>query len=304
MMNVLIVGLGSIAQKHIKAIRNNYENVSFYALRSAPNALQEGDIVNLYCFDQLKDINFDFAIISNPTNFHQESIEALVTYKIPLFIEKPIFDTLEVGTLLDDLEKNEVITYVACNLRFLGCITFLKTFIENQRINEVNTYCGSYLPDWRPGRDFRQIYSANKEMGGGVHIDLIHEIDYISWLFGSPSEVHVVKRSSSSLAISSIDYANFLFVYPSYCTNIILNYYRRDPKRTLEIILEEGTVNVDLVLNQVSYNQEIIYQSEKRIADTYDDQIRFFIANILPGKVQFNTAHEAYEILKLCITND
>ena len=304
MMNVLILGLGSIAQKHIKALRNNYEAVSFYALRSTSNASNEVDVTNLFSFDQLQDIHFDFAIISNPTSYHRQSIEALIAYNIPLFIEKPIFDTLDVGALLNDLKKNEVITYVACNLRFLGCIRFLKTFLENKRINEVNAYCGSYLPDWRPGKDFRQIYSANKEMGGGVHIDLIHEIDYISWIFGLPDQVHVVKRSNSSLAISSVDYANFLFVYPTYCTNIVLNYYRRDSKRTLEIILEDGTVYVDLLLNQIIYNHEVIYQSEKRIADTYDDQMRFFIANILPGNVQFNTAYEAYEILKLCISND
>lgn len=303
-MKVLIIGLGSIAQKHILAIRNQYVDVTFYALRSSKDAAEEENIINLFDVDELKAFKFDFAIISNPTSLHHKAIETLIPYNIPLFIEKPIFDTLEIGNLFAELEQKEIITYVACNLRFLGCISFLREFLEGKMVNEVNAYCGSYLPDWRPGKDFREVYSANKEMGGGVHIDLIHEIDYVFWLFGQPTDVKVVKRSESSLDISAIDYANFLFLYPNYCASIVLNYYRRDAKRTLEILLDDGTVYVDLLKNEVEFKNEIIYKSEKRIIDTYENQIKFFIDQVLPHKIKFNTANEAFQILELCITND
>lgn len=303
-MRVLIVGMGSIAKKHILALRSILTNVSIYALRSSLKSLGEPGVIDLYDISELHTIKFDFVIISNPTHLHKETVQALIQYNIPLFIEKPVFDNLHVDKLLEEIEQKGITTYVACNLRFLDCIGFVKEFINGRRINEVNSYCGSYLPDWRPGKDFREVYSANKEMGGGVHIDLIHEMDYVYWLFGPPDSILSTKRSNSSLEIPAIDYANYLLQYPLFCVNIVLNYYRRDSKRNLEVLFEDGTLIVDLLTNKVCFNNEVIFESDKKIADTYKDQMKFFINNVLGNKIKLNSVKEAVEVLKLCITND
>ncbi|AOM76915.1 Gfo/Idh/MocA family protein [Pedobacter steynii] len=303
-MNVLIVGLGSIAQKHINALRKISTAISFFALRSSTKAVKVDGVSDIYDISVIPSLSIDFAIISNPTAFHKQAVSALIPFKIPLFIEKPVFDRLEVAELLQEIKKNNIITYVACNLRFLGCLVFLKEFLKGKRINEVNSYCGSYLPDWRPEKDFRTVYSANKEMGGGVHIDLIHEIDYLYWLFNAPVDVFVTKSNRSSLNISAVDYANYILSYPQYHVSVVLNYYRRDPKRSLEVLLESGTVYVDLLQNTVTFQNEIIYSSDKSVLDTYEDQLTFFTEEILKNNAKFNTIDEAFEVLKLCITND
>ena len=303
-MKVLIVGLGSIARKHIQALQKIDPEVACYALRSAVDAKVLPGIQNIYHIQEIASLGLDFAIISNPTALHQQTIEALIPYHLPLFIEKPVFDHLAAGSVIEAIQQHHIQTYVACNLRFLGCIQFVKTYIQNKQVNEVNAYCGSYLPDWRPGQDFRKVYSANKEMGGGVHIDLIHEIDYLYWLFGAADQVRVTRTSQSSLAISAIDYANYVMQYPGFSAHVVLNYYRKDAKRTLEILLEAGTLSVDLLQNQVMYQGETIYTSGKTITDTYEDQMIFFISHILKNKEVFNPIEEAFEILTLCIAND
>ncbi|APQ17357.1 Gfo/Idh/MocA family protein [Maribacter hydrothermalis] len=303
-MKVLIVGLGSIASKHIAALKNIDPKVEFYAMRSSLNADSKEGITNVFSFEDLNDIELDFAIISNPTSAHKETIERLIPKKIPLFIEKPLFSSLENEAVLQKIENNNIPTYVACNLRFLDCLKFAKKHIQGKRINEVNVYCGSYLPDWRPGIDYKTTYSANKKLGGGVHIDLIHEIDYAYWLFGKPQEVNKVFSSKSSLNIDAYDYANYMLAYPTFNANIILNYFRRDPKRTLEIVCDDQTLKVDILKNTVYQNQEIIYSSEKTIIDTYEDQLRFFIDEVIAKGNKFNTANEAYQILKICLQND
>ena len=303
-MRVLIIGLGSIAQKHIKALRKIFSELDIYALRSSIDAKRIDDVTNLFDLTEISSLNIDFAIISNPTSLHKEAIIKLIPYKIPLFIEKPVFDGLDVGSLLNDIRIHAIPTYVACNLRFLGCIKFVKNFIQNKRINEVNIYCGSYLPGWRPGIDFRKVYSANEEMGGGVHIDLIHEIDYMFWLFGKPSHTSSTKRSRSSLEITAVDYTNYLFEYSDFCVNTILNYYRKDAKRDMEILLEEGTINVDLLPNQVFFEGAEVFSSNETILDTYEDQLRFFTEEVLKKQIEFNTINEAVEILRLCIAKD
>lgn len=300
-MKILIVGLGSIARKHIDAVKSIYPDAIFYALRSSINSKKDSDVIDLY---NLQDINWpeiSFAIISNPTSLHRDTIESLIPYKVPLFIEKPLFSNLEQSDILQKINQQEVITYVACNLRFLDSLTYTKKFIRGRRINEVNSYCGSYLPDWRPGNDFKKHYSANEKMGGGVHLDLIHEIDYLFWLFGSPISSKCVWTGRSSLKINASDYANYLLEYPDFYASLILNYYRRDPKRSLEILLEEGTVIVDILNNNVTFNGREVFASGKRIVDTYKDQILFFLKEVMQKNIKFNTVNDAFKVLTLCL---
>lgn len=303
-MRVVIVGLGSIAVKHCHALRSIHPNVEIYALRSSPNSDKKEGIKHIYSYTEISKLNPAFIIISNPTSKHKETISALLSYHIPLFIEKPVFHTLDVHPLMADIQRYDIKTYVACNLRFLGCLNFTKDFIVNKRINEVNTYCGSYLPDWRPNVDYRDVYSARAELGGGVHIDLIHEIDYMVWLFGFPESSSSYKSNRSSLKISAFDYANYLLQYNEFCGNIVLNYYRRDAKRTLEILLEDGTLSVDLLQNTVHWKGSLIYSSTKTVADTYQEQMRYFVENILAGKIEFNDVKESFKILEICLKKD
>ncbi|WP_316763103.1 Gfo/Idh/MocA family oxidoreductase [Pedobacter aquatilis] len=304
-MNVLIIGLGSIARKHIEALQVLKVNAKIYALRSNPDAEIVGEIENVYDLENLN-IDFDFAIISNPTHLHYEFIEKLAKKNIPLFIEKPAVNTLEhVNQLVDIIESKKLITYVACNLRFHPCIVYLKNKINSGilRVNELNVYCGSYLPDWRPGKDFRAIYSSNAKMGGGVHLDLFHELDYTTWLFGLPNKSKSYLRNSSSLAIDAIDYANYTLEYDRFTANIILNYYRRKPKREIEIVLDENTWTIDLIKNEVrNDNNECLFKTSNfNVKDTYVLQLEYFINSLKSKETPMNSFKDSLEILKICL---
>ncbi|MCW8310902.1 Gfo/Idh/MocA family oxidoreductase [Sphingobacterium sp. InxBP1] len=304
-MKVLIVGLGSIAKKHIEAMRRQIENIEYYALRrgNTDTASVYQGVTNLFSLEDFDLDVLDFVIISNPTHQHYDTIKTCIAFKKPLFIEKPLFSELTKDTeeLVKKVLTSGVITYVACNLRFLDAIKQLKGYLEGKRINEVNVYCGSNLPEWRPNVDFRKVYSANKEMGGGVHIDLIHELDYVYWFFGKPTAHRSLFRNVSSLDISAVDYANYIWEYPMFTASIVLNYYRKDPKRTMEVVTSDGTYLADLLNNVIYFNGEIIFQSSQTILDTYDNQIRYFIDSIIGANVSFNTIDDANTILKLCI---
>lgn len=138
-------------------------------------------------------------------------------------------------------------------------------------------------------------------MGGGVHIDLIHELDYVYWLFGIPSRVNSFFANKSSLCISAYDYANYLWEYEGFSASIILNYYRKDSKRTLEIITDKGTFLVDLLKNNISFEGKIIYNSSQKVQETYFSQMNFFINTILKNDKRFNTITEANKVLELCL---
>lgn len=307
-MNILIVGLGSIGKKHIYALKKMRISCNIYALRSENSTNIEDGIYNIYNLDDIK-VSFDFAIISNPTHLHYEYIDKLANKGIPLFIEKPAIHSLNsADKLLQLIGENKLVTYVACNLRFHPCINFLKNKIDSQtlRINEVNIYCGSYLPDWRPGKDFRNIYSSNAQMGGGAHLDLFHEIDYTVWLLGLPNKSKSVLRNVSSLKIDAVDYANYLLEYNNFSANIILNYYRKKSKREIEIVLDDNIWVVDLIMNEVTNqdNEYLFKALDFNIQETYYYQLEYFINCLNNNEVPMNSLKESIDILKICLKND
>ncbi|WP_428898269.1 putative dehydrogenase [Parelusimicrobium proximum] len=302
-MKILIAGLGSIAKKHIAAIRAAEPDAEIYALRSSANSAEYEGVKSVYSDAEARRLNVDFIIISVPTANHTEYIERFIPFAVPLFIEKPLADNIDIKPLLEKVRTSGIRTYIACNLRFLECIKYLKDNLAGKRINEVNIYCGSYLPDWRKGVDFRQIYSADRSKGGGADLDLIHEIDYMHWLFGRPERSVSVKSSVSSLNIKAPDFAGYIFSYKDFNVSVTLNYYRRDAKRTCEIVCEDGTYTADLLQNTVYFRGQEIFSSENTMADTYTAQMKYFIGSVRSGKEMDNDIFEGYEVLTEALDN-
>jgi len=306
-VKVLIIGLGSIAIKHIEAIKKINQNAIIYALRSSNNANNFKDIIDLY---SIKDVpnDIDFILISNPTSLHSKTILNVIDFNKPLFIEKPVFDSVinndEIVRLIK--EKN-IKTYVACNLRFHPALNFIKSYLNSNilKLNEVNVYCGSYLPKWRPLQDYTKSYSANQKLGGGVHLDLIHELDYTIWIFGKPINYNSIKRKVSNLLIDTFDYTNYNLSYPDFNVSITLNYYRSTPKRQIEIILENETLICDLLTSTIlnNENQIIFTDNEFDFSKTYLDQMNYFIDNLENDNIYMNDINESFEILKIALND-
>jgi predicted dehydrogenase len=306
-LKVLIIGLGSIAQKHIESIKKIDPFVMLYALRSSSNSINIQDIVDIY---KLEDIpsDIDFILITNPTSLHAETILRLIKFEKPLFIEKPVFDTLSnKDEIIKKVVEKNIKTYVGCNLRFHPALNFIKNLLNknNIKINEVNIYCGSYLPDWRPSQDYRVSYSSNKQLGGGVHLDLIHELDYAIWLFGKPIKYNSIKRKVSNLLIDTIDFSNYNLAYSDFNVSITLNYYRNKPKRQLEIILENEIILCDLLTSTITnINNDIIFNYEDfTFSKTYLYQMEYFINSLKSKNVYMNDIQESFEILKIALND-
>lgn len=302
-MNVLFIGLGSIARKHIKALNSLGESVNLYALRSGTNNNSIEGVQDIYSWNEVP-VEISFAVVSSPTHQHLTALQECVKRNVPVFIEKPISDSLDgLEALAASMKERNLVSYVACNLRFLPVLIFLKKELDGKRINELTAYCGSSLPDWRPGTDYRQSYSADEKKGGGVHMDLFHEIDYLVWIFKLPSSSKGVVRSRSSLDINAADFAHYQLFYEQFTAMVTLNYYRKDPRRMVEIVFDNTTWQVDLLRNTIydSAGEKVFEDREIFIGDTYKEQMRYFIDCLHSGKPIENDFHSSLEILKLAL---
>jgi predicted dehydrogenase len=128
-------------------------------------------------------------------------------------------------------------------------------------------------------------------------------LDYVTWLFGFPLKSQSLLRSRSSLNIDSIDYANFQLEFDTFTANIILNYYRKDSKRNIEIIFEDDTWNIDLLKNIITSNKgSIIYEnSDITNSNTYYNQMNYFLNQIKSNKKLMNSFQESLKVLKICL---
>ena len=215
-----------------------------------------------------------------------------------MFIEKPVFDCY---MDLDQLNLgNESVYYVACPLRHKKVIQYIKKRIdEGEKINSARAISSSYLPDWRKNADYTKIYSARKELGGGVELDLIHEWDYLIALFGFPNGAYKFCDKVSDLKIDTEDLAIYIAQYNDFYVELHLDYYGIESVRKFELLGNRKKYDIDLINNTIR-----IVSLEKEQLITYDEddcylsEMEYFIDLINEKSENINTIQHANEVIK------
>ncbi len=261
------MGYGNMAQKYSDIIRKINSNITikYYSSQKIKNNLYKED-------KQIVKFNPDITIICSSTSNHYaylKKINNLIKKKI-ILVEKPIFDKEQSIVL-----NNKVL--VGYNLRYDPMIREIKKLTKNQKIWSVEVFCNSYLPYWRK-RNYQKSYSANKKLGGGVLLDLSHEIDYLLWFFGDIKIKYAINNKISNLKIKSDDN---LLVYGSSknVKQIILhlNYYSKIDNRTINISGKKINLKADLINKRMTIekNGKNISKTwkEKKFSKTFEKQI-------------------------------
>lgn len=300
------IGLGSMGRRHMRdlkailALRGESCTVDVYRSsmqRPIPEDISSFVDREFLLSDEIPQNieKYDVVFITNPTASHYETVKRFLPFAKSMFIEKPVFD----GTGYDLPELSEVICYVACPLRYNPVLQYVKNHIDTRSAFAAKAISSSYLPDWRPGTDYRKCYSAHRDMGGGVGIDLIHEWDYLTALFGYPERGFSIQTKISDLEIDSDDIAVYIAQTPSTVVELHLDYFGRKNIRTLEMFLPDDTVMCDLLTGTVDWRQ-----SGKHLdfpvdgAKTYVTELEHFL-DIIAGKCESdNTVENAFHTLR------
>jgi predicted dehydrogenase len=200
----------------------------------------------------------DAVVIAAPTALHLSLALEAAQRGVHLFIEKPLASGWDgVESLITLANDKNLVSLVGCNLRFHPGLLRIKRLLGKQavgRITAARIAVGQYLPDWHPWEDYRQSYSARAELGGGVILDAIHEIDYGRWLLGEVKGVFCLAGKLSDLEIDTEDSAALLLRFAGGALGEIhLDYVQRDYHRTCQIIGDEGTIHWDYTTGQVRW---------------------------------------------------
>ena len=300
-MKVCFFGLGSIGKRHVKNLykiaKEKRIDLDVHAFRTSRNNLKlSGVDKELYSKEELAS-DYDIIFVTNPTSKHFETVKMMENKTENMFIEKPIFD--KIGYNINDINFGDGVYYIAAPLRYTGVLNKLTNLLKNKNGYSVRAICSSYLPDWRPERDYRNVYSAKKELGGGVSIDLIHEWDYLISIFGFPNRVVNFQGNYSHLEIDTEDLSVYIGEYKDKLLELHLDYFGRESKREIEIYTKENTIIGDFINKKIMFTdgRETIDLSNSE--NMYVKEMRTFIEMILNTKENINPPNHAYNVLKL-----
>lgn len=330
-MKILVIGLGGIGQRHVRNLRallgDSAELIAWrtrgltYVVTSAMGADPDRNVeetYNIRSFDSLEsalDQRPDAAFICNPTSLHVSAAKACLESGADVFIEKPLAASLE-G--LDDLaslaSRRERIAMVGFQLRFHPCVQRLRRVVASGELGSllaVRSTIGEYLPNWHPYEDYRQMYASRAELGGGVVLTQIHELDLLYSIFGVPSRVYALGGHWSDLEVDVEDTATSLLEV-SWNGRLLpiqlhQDYLQSPPNRQTEVIGDRGRAVIDLHAQTLSVYRRNVSQPDVFVAENFErnnlflDQIRHFLECVRTRSRPVVDIHDGIQSIRMAL---
>lgn len=287
-MRALVIGYGSIGARHARLLNEIGCEMAVVSRRPVDYPACFADVAVA-----VRELKPDYAVVANATSEHHQAVAELASagFSGSLLIEKPVLDQVRE---LPTSGFRQV--FVAYNLRFHPIISRLHELVRDEEVLTVNAYVGQYLPDWRPGSDYRLSYSASAARGGGVLRDLSHELDYLHWCFGGWRAVTALGGHVSRLEIDSDD-AFTLTMRLDRCPIAVvqMSYLDRVVRRQITVNTARHTYSADLVAGTLAVDRDVTAFSVDR-DHTYREMHRAILAG---EPARLCTLAEGMETLRL-----
>lgn len=304
-IRMLFIGLGSAGQRHLRNILRLYKDeVQISAYRTSKNQDVYNDSLKVIPGKRLDDAypisvfhDYDEALlagqdivwITNPNLMHIQTAIKAAESGAALFIEKPLSSSMEgVNKLQSVVRKNKNFVYIGFQNRFNPAIKDIKRIVSQGtygRLMDVYVEVGELVTSMHHYQDYRTMVETRSDMGGGVIMCQIHEIDYLYYLFGMPKEIYSVGGQYSSLEMDVEDTVTTLMRYDygvgEFPVVLHQDYSQFPPKRKGRIVFEKGRVEFDLLLPEVridagSLHRGITYHEFQR-NDMFLEEDRRFV---------------------------
>ena len=321
-MKFLICGLGSIGQRHFRNLKSLGEDdiVVFRTGKGSADFVER--FVNEYkptIFTDLAEslaAKPDAAFIANPTSRHTGAALVAARAGCHLFIEKPIADSWDgVVELETEIKQRDLVTYIAYNLRFHPLLVKIKQWLEDKeligRVVSFHAEMAERVTDWHPWEDYHASYACRRDLGGGVVLTQSHEFDYLYWLLGAVSQVYAIGGSLGDLGIEVEDVAKVIMKFTSGVTGSLdIDYLKRPPKRSLEIVTTKGRIFWDYYGKTVSFIP-LDPKESKLVVDepygfernsTFLEETRSFIKCVQGRTLTINPLEQGLEVLKVILS--
>jgi len=254
-------------------------------------------------------------VVCSPASTHMLYAQIFADNKSSIFIEKPISTSPNgIKNLIKTCEQNRTVLQVGYNLRFSVSLQKFKEIVGSGQLGvlqKIECETGQYLPDWRLESDYRVGVSARKELGGGVLLELSHEIDYLRWIFGEVIWVSGELTTESDLEIDVEDTARFKMGFHDMSdlnglvADVSLDFVRRTPSRICRVYGSIANLEWNGLTGEVSifeHNKnawEKIYTDPNDLNKTYELEWLSFIDSVNTGNKPFVTGEDGLRVIEI-----
>ena len=284
---VLVVGAGSAGARHARLLADAGADVTVTD-PDRERATATGLPTTPFDLDHLG--TPDGIVVASPSVAHAEQTHAALATGARVLVEKPLSSSSDDVDAVVEAAGGRVM--VGYNLRLHAPIERVAQLVHEGRAGTVTSYrlwFGSWLPDWRPQVDYRTTYSARAELGGGVLMDAIHELDLLVWLAGDDRftvEGAVVDRVGP-LEIDVEDTVKALLRHADGAVaDVSLDYLSRRYRRGIEVIGTDATIRLDWAREVLEIEGGDSLESEPAatpVLDSYRRQAERFLAFVDGG---------------------
>jgi len=314
---ILIVGLGSIGKRHVRILQEIVPNVEITVLRH--KECQDLSVLGIKnCVTNIiQALKFkpQAAIISNPASFHIDVATQLAQEHVHLLIEKPISNSTKgVAELIDICSNNGTVLMTGYNLRFLPSLLKFRSLLRDGfcgSVFSVRAEVGQYLPSWRPESDYKKDVSANATLGGGVLLELSHEIDYMRWLFGEVEWVNAIELKQGNLEIDVEDTLHMILGFENTAdkkpivATLSMDFIRHDSTRSCTVIADRGTLRWNGVDGDIKYFEQgntdwqLLYENKNERDSSFTAELDHFLKCITKADKPKITGNDGLVVLKI-----
>ncbi len=306
---VAVIGTGSIGSRHLSVLKRmaRIRPIAVPLRLSRLDELRAGGYEAAATLDEACELGATHCIVATDTARHFRDGLAAVTLGLDVLVEKPLStNAVEADRLYREGTASGRHLFVACLMRFAkSMVRFRELLDEVGALHAVRVECQSYLPDWRPGRPYRESYSARPEEGGVLR-DLIHEIDYAGWIFGWPDTLQARVENLGRLGIEADEAAELMWKGDAGIhVSVRMDYLSKPTRRKMTAFGSRGTLRWDGVQNTVSLHPEEGPQRDEELPQSKDDilvdQAQAFIEATRGGSASWlATGRDGVRALAVC----
>ncbi len=311
MESFAVIGMGSIAKRHIANLRLLYPIAKILIVSSSGKNLElpsGADVV--IDVNELIVSRPKYVIIASPAPYHVGMAKLLIQHGISVLIEKPLSASYESAIDFEAYCRQFGVSRVAVGycLRFLPSARIVKAFLDGGQLGTLyNVVCnvGQYLPGWRKDKDYKESVSAKKELGGGALLELSHELDYLQWMLGDLTLQHSWLRVTDELGLEVEEIADLIFTSTlGAYVNVHLDFIQKSTQRKCEFIGQNGRLVWNLIENSIKFygarEMEVLYmEAEYDKNKMYLDMLLAFEHVEQHGFDELATIPSSVKVIKL-----
>jgi predicted dehydrogenase len=300
-----------MGRRHVRTLHAARPDLQIVAVRTFGSSMvPEQDLVErtVSTIEQGLDNGPRAAILASPAPLHCSQAGLLAEAGCALLIEKPVADTFKAALdLAARVEPSRVpvtvgyvLNYTQSGRLFSRCVSsgLLGTLLH------ARVEAGSFLPDWRPGTDFRASVSSRPELGGGVLLEMSHEVEYLQRILGPVTQVQARLHSSGTLGIEVEEVAQALLVgKDGLPISLHLDFNRRRSERVCAVRGTRGELVWDLAAMSVTWTAAGGQSWSRSYPDDYtsmyESQAAHFLGCVEQDELPTVTLAQGVEVLKI-----